>query len=72
MTAYWKFRYFERSEFSIIVMETYEGIRVYFLDDNGNVDHYDSYWSEIDDYKNLGLMTFIEKSECEEIIKELF
>ena len=53
-------------------METYEGIRVYFLDDNGNVDHYDSYWSEIDDYKNLGLMTFIEKSECEEIIKELF
>ena len=72
MTAYWKFRYFERSEFSIIVMETYEGIRVYFLDNNGEVDWYNSYWSQIDDYKRMGLMTFIEQGESEKIEKELF
>ena len=72
MLTYWKFRYSESYEFSIIVMETYEGIRIYFLDNDGDVDYYDSYWSEIDDYKNMGLMTFIEQSECEEIRKELF
>ena len=72
MLTYWKFRYSESYEFSIIVTETYEAIKVYFLDNNGEVDWYSSYWSQIDDYKNMGLVTFIEQSECEEIRKELF
>lgn len=72
MLTYWKFIYSERCHFSIIVTETYEGIRVYFLDNNGEVDWYDSYWSQIDDYKRMGLITFIEQGESEKIEKELF
>ena len=72
MTAYWKFRYSESYEFSIIVTDTEEGIRVHFLDNNGEVDWYNSYWSQIDDYKRMGLITFIEQGECEKIEKELF
>ena len=72
MLTYWKFRYSESCHFSIIVTETYEGIRVYFLDNNGEVDWYDSYWSQIDDYKKMGLITFIEQGEIEKIEKELF
>lgn len=72
MTAYWKFRYSESYEFSIIVTDTEEGIRVHFLDNNGEVDWYNSYWSQIDDYKRMGLMTFIEQGESEKIEKELF
>lgn len=72
MLTYWKFKYSERCHFYIIVTETYEGIRVYFLDNNGEVDWYDSYWSQIDDYKRMGLITFIEQGESEKIEKELF
>jgi hypothetical protein len=72
MSTYWKFRYSESYEFSIIVTDTEEGIRVHFLDNNGEVDWYNSYWSQIDDYKRMGLITFIEQGESEKIEKELF
>lgn len=74
MLTYWKFRYSGSYEFSIIVTDTdtEEGIRVHFLDNNGEVDWYNSYWSQIDDYKRTGLITFIEQGESEKIEKELF
>ena len=45
---------------------------MHFLDNNGEVDWYNSYWSQIDDYKRMGLITFIEQGESEKIEKELF
>ena len=69
----WKFICHGNFDYKILVRDTYQGIRVYFIDDQGGVDYYDTYWSEIDDYKRIGLCEFIEEFDLNgKINRELF